>query len=302
MSRIKSDKINLGNSIVVDFFSDETPEPQEFENNEEILPEQHSRINLMEQEAKDKIEKMLDDAKNEAQKIIEEAEFTSQQLKDEAQVCLDEAKNEAQEILNKANQEAQSINEAANQEAQTIRETASKDGAKEGFEAGYSDGREKIHQELMHKIKGMDEIALSAFDVKNKILNSSKHEIVELVLLIAKKICIDSIDKEAVAKVVSSSIKLLSDKENIELILSEKYARLLNEILNGEDAENIDIDKLRGIKLTYNSKFSDDTLIVQTPKERLDLGFKTQLDNISKEFLNRLNTVEEQTDEEEPLE
>lgn len=302
MSRIKSDKINLGNSIVVDFFSDETQEPQEFENNEEILSEQRSRINLMEQEAKDKIEKMLDDARSKAQQIIQDAEFTSQQLKDEAQVCLDKAKNEAQEILNRANQEAQSINEAANQEAQTIRELASKDGAKEGFEAGYSDGMEKIHQELMQKIQGMDEIAQSAFDVKNKILNSSKHEIVELVLLIAKKICIDSIDKESVAKVVSSSIKLLSDKENIELILSEKYARLLNEILNGEDIENIDIDKLRGIKLTYNSKFSDDTLIVQTPKERLDLGFKTQLDNISKEFLNRLNTVEEQTDEEEPLE
>ncbi len=302
MSRIKSDKINLGNSIVVDFFSDETQEPQEFENNEEILSEQRSRINLMEQEAKDKIEKMLDDARSKAQQIIQDAEFTSQQLKDEAQVCLDEAKNKAQEILNRANQEAQSINEAANQEAQTIRELASKDGAKEGFEAGYSDGMEKIHQELMQKIQGMDEIAQSAFDVKNKILNSSKHEIVELVLLIAKKICIDSIDKESVAKVVSSSIKLLSDKENIELILSEKYARLLNEILNGEDIENIDIDKLRGIKLTYNSKFSDDTLIVQTPKERLDLGFKTQLDNISKEFLNRLNTVEEQTDEEEPLE
>lgn len=302
MSRIKSDKINLGDSVVVDFFSDEMSEYGEFQQDAPVSPDFSNKLNLIEQEARNKAEKILEEAKNKAQGLIDDAEIKAQQLKDEAQFCLDESKNKAQEILNKVNQEVQAINEAANQEAQAIRESASQEGAKEGYEAGYADGREKIHQELLNKIQGMDEIALSAFDVKNKILNSSKHEIIELVLLIAKKICIDSINKEAVAKVVSSSIKLLSDKENIELILSEKYASLINEILNGEDAENIDIDKLRGIKLTYNSKFSDDTLIVQTPKERLDLGFKTQLDNISKEFLNRLNTVEEQTDEEELLE
>ena len=41
----------------------------------------------------------------------------------------------------------------------------------------------------------------------------------------------------------------------------------------------------------------DDTLIVQTPKERLDLSFDSQLNEISKEFIKELNSSFDKKDE-----
>ena len=62
MSRITSDKINLGNSIVVDFFANEEFEEKkerEEEENEEpaISTEVLNRLNLLEKEAQDKAQK-----------------------------------------------------------------------------------------------------------------------------------------------------------------------------------------------------------------------------------------------------
>lgn len=302
MSRIKSDKINLGTSVVVDFFSNQEPEEQlvsqEQEEERLLLSERESKINLMEREAEAKVQKMLDEAAREAQNILESANIEAQGLKNRAQELLDCAAKKGDEILDEAKIEAQKIKETAQQEALGIKETASQEGAKEGYEAGYTDGCEKIRQELLQKIIAMDEIAKNAFEMKNKIMSSSKREIVELVLMIAKKVCIDSVDKNALIHLVNESVKFLSDKENIELILSEKYARLLNEILNNtlnsDTAQTeIDIDKLRSIKLSYNSKMSDDTLIIQTPKERLDLGFETQLNQIAQKFKECLNAFDE---------
>ena len=302
MSRIKSDKINLGTSVVVDFFSNQEPEEplvsQEQEEERLLLSERESKINLMEREAEAKVQKMLDEAAREAQNILESANIEAQGLKNRAQELLDCAAKKGDEILDEAKTEAQKIKETAQQEALGIKETASQEGAKEGYEAGYTDGCEKIRQELLQKIVAMDEIAKNAFEMKNKILSSSKREIVELVLMIAKKVCIDSVDENALIHLVDEAVKLLSDKENIELILSEKYARLLNEILNNTLNSDtvqteIDIDKLRSIKLSYNSKMSDDTLIIQTPKERLDLGFETQLNQIAQKFKECLNAFDE---------
>lgn len=298
MSRIKSDKINFGSSIVVDF-----PSPVNNADNE-TLEIETSRVNLLEAEAENKIQKMLDRANFEAQSIIDNANLEAQGIKSGAAEELENAKLEAQKILDEARARAIEIETQAQSQAESIKETASQEGAKEGYEAGYTDGKEKIEEELKHKIQDMDDVVLNSFEMKNRILNSSKREIVELVLLIAKKVCINSVDEKSVAKIVNESISLLNDKENIELILSEKYAKLLNSLINGdisdeiEDCE-IDIDKLKNIKLTYNSKMADDTIIIQTPKERLDLGFESQINEISRAFLKQLDSNFDEDDGEE---
>ena len=93
MSRIKSDKINLGTSVVVDFFSNQEPEEplvsQEQEEERLLLSERESKINLMELEAEAKIQKMLDEAAREAQNILESANIEAQGLKNRAQELLD---------------------------------------------------------------------------------------------------------------------------------------------------------------------------------------------------------------------
>ncbi len=304
MSRIKSDKISLADSIVVDFFSVEEGQEQPQENSEIISEAEVTKINLILKEAEDKAQKILEDANNKAQEIIEAAALQANDIKNKAQLEANNITEDANAILEKSKTEAESLLEQANSESVQIRENASQEGAKEGYQSGYNDGLNKIRDELLHKICAMDEVVKNTFEMKNKILSSSSKEIVELVLLIARKLLINSVDENCVAKVVNNSLSLLNDKENIELILSEKYAKLLNQVLNDDLLEQkpdleIDIDKLKSIKLVYNSKLHDDTLIIQTLKERLDLSFTSQLDKISKEFLKELNTSFDKKDEDE---
>ena len=299
MSRITSDKISLGDSVVVDFFTDEDlacgDVKEEQESEPEVSPQVLAKLDLLEKEPQDKAQRIVEEANEKSSQILSDASFEAEKIINEAQVKADELEKNANELIEKAKSESEQIVLQANQQAHEISLEASQSGAKEGYEAGYKDGLNKIKEELIQKIYGMDEIVRNTFEIKQKILKSSKDEIINLVLMIAKKISLESVNAKAVATLVSKSLSLLTDKENIELILSEKYAKLINEVLNGslgEDLENdeIDIDKLKNIKLTYNSKFCDDTLIIQTPKERLDLSFESQLNQISNEFLKELNS------------
>ncbi len=303
MSRIKSDKINLADSIVVDFFSNEAEEDHSLvEQNNAILENELSKINLMQKEAELKSQKILDDALIKVQDMLDSANQQAEEIKNKAQLDAQTIIEKADEILEQSKSQAASILETAKNDSIQIKDTASQEGAKEGYQAGYEDGLNKIKNELLQKIYGMDEVVKSAFEMKNKILVSSKNEIVELVLMIARKVCLNSVDGLCIAKILDKSFSFLNDKENIELILSDKYAKLLNQVLNDDITEQkadlkIDIDKLKNIKLVYNSKMKDDTLIVQTPKERLDLSFDSQLNEISKEFIKELNSSFDKKDE-----
>ena len=303
MSRITSDKISLADSIVVDFFSNDSQQEQVEPEVDTVNTEEMTRLNLLQLEAQDKSQKIIDEASMQAQEILDKARLEADQMILKAQEDSQKLKNEANELLEKSKVEANALLEDANKEVEQLKENASQAGAKEGYQAGYDDGLKNIKEELVHKIFAMDEVIKNAFEMKKKIMSSSKREIVELVLMIARRVVLNSIDETSVARIVDKSISLLNDKENIELILSEKYAKLLNQVLNDDLLEQkpdleIDINKLRSIKLTFNSKFADDTLIVQTPKERLDLGFESQLDEISKEFLKELNLSFDKEDKE----
>ena len=303
MSRITSDKISLADSIVVDFFSNDSQQEQVEPEVDTVNTEEMTRLNLLQLEAQDKSQKIIDEASMQAQEILDKARLEADQMILKAQEDSQKLKNEANELLEKSKVEADSLLESTKKEVEQLKENASQAGAKEGYQAGYDDGLKNIKEELVHKIFAMDEVIKNAFEMKKKIMSSSKREIVELVLMIARRVVLNSVDEISVARIVDKSISLLNDKENIELILSEKYAKLLNQVLNDDLLEQkpdleIDINKLRSIKLTFNSKFADDTLIVQTPKERLDLGFESQLDEISKEFLKELNLSFDKEDKE----
>lgn len=299
MSRIESNKISLASSIVVDLSSLEQENNQD---EDDLSQEVGQRVNLAEREVLNKAKVVLSEANAKAQRLIEEAQESAAKLKEEAQKILDDAKNNAQEILKNAQNESSELLKNSQEEAEQIKQTAMQEGAKEGYEAGYSDGQMHIKEELLHKVNTMDDIVGNAFEMKNKIMISARNEIIELVLLIARKMCMDSIDKDSIIRVVDESIKLLSDKENIELTLSENYAKLFSEVLDSGDLEGVDIDKLKNIKLHYNANLHDDTLIIQTLKERLDLGFETRLNHISRKFHEELHSIHDEKIEDESVE
>ena len=132
-----------------------------------ILPIEQSKVTL----SQAKVKKIMEDTEIKAQQIIETAE------------------NKAQIIIQTANNEATRIIEEARKKAEIEYETIKNQGYQEGFAKGETDGLEKFTQDAQDGLNSLETIASSAYDMKQNILDSASRDIVELVSVIADKVC-----------------------------------------------------------------------------------------------------------------
>ena len=82
---------------------------------------------------------------------------------------------------------------------------------------------------------------------------------------------------------------MLENKDNINIILSEKYAKILYEFQKKSLNEEIDFDfqnfkQYQNFNISYNSEYDDDTIIVENIKERLDASIASQIEIIIREI------------------
>jgi len=113
----------------------------------------------------------------------------------------------------------------------------------------------------------------------------------DLILNITKKILLKELDSKTIDKIIKNAITLLEKKENINIILSEKYAKLLFELQKESLSEEIefnfeDFKQYENFDVVYNPSFDDDTIIVENLKERYDASINSQLDVIVRDIYN----------------
>lgn len=276
-------------------------------------------------ELANKTQQILEQADVDAQNKAKEAQNKAQEIIDEATLILNRAKDEAQEIINSANAKAQEIQdkittqleeieiqkneiiEKANLEAKTIIEKAQEDSKaeteelikklKEDIEAervetiknayseGHSDGLAHIQEELEAKISNFDSFCAQNYEIRNKILKSANKDILDIILNITKKVLLKEIESKTIDKIIKNTISLLEKKENVTIILSQKYAKLLFELQKQSLSEDIefnfeDFKQYENFDIVYNPSFDDDTIIIENLKERYDASINSQLDVI----------------------
>ncbi len=247
--------------------------------------------------AKIKAQQILNEAELESQKILEEAKTSSNQT-------LNEAKIEAKEIVEKAINEAQ---QTAQQKAEEIISDAQKEkdelinASKEeienqrvetinnAYKEGYEDGHKKLLEELEEKIKFFDDFCASQYQIEQNILKAASREVLDIILTISRKILLKEIDGEVLDKIIKNSISLLENKENINIILSEKYAKILYEFQKKSLNEEISFDfqdfkQYQNFNISYNPEYDDDTIIVENIKERLDASISSQIEIVIREI------------------
>ena len=93
------------------------------------------------------------------------------------------------------------------------------------------------------------------------------------------------LDAKTIDKIIKETISLLEKKENITIILSQKYAKLLYELQKESLEKDVefnfeDFKQYENFNVVYNPNFSDDTIIIENLKERYDASINTQLDVI----------------------
>ena len=237
--------------------------------NNYVLPIEQSNVTL--QQAKVK-------------KIIEETDAKAQKI-------IDGAENKSNIIVQTANNEAQRIIEEARKKAEQEYETIKQQAYNEGFAKGEEDGLIKFQNDAKEALKSLETLTSSSFDIKKNIIDSASIDIIELVAAIADKVCHEKFDSKILYKITLDAIKLLSDKENITIIINPLLVEKINSLTNDFKEE---IVNLQTIKIIEDNSVSPDGVIVETLNTRLDSRISTQIAEIAQKMLTGTNDELEQ--------
>ena len=209
------------------------------------------------------------------QQIIEETDARAKQI-------LADADNRSQIIVQTANTEAERIIEEARKRAEQEYEAIKNQAYQEGFKKGEQDGLYKFQNDAQEGLKSLETLASSSFDMKKNIIDSASRDIVDLVSVIADKVCHQKFDNEVLYKITLDAIKQLNDKENITIIVNPE---LVDNINNLADKFREDIPKLQTLKILEDNSLSVDGVIVETPSTRLDSRISSQIAEIAEKML-----------------
>lgn len=312
MSKLRPNKINFDDDDFVVEFEKEIqqdfvtfgieentePEIKELTPQELEIIEKNEELEQLKKEIENQKQFMLDDLlqkKQEAQEIIENAQKEAQEIISKAN---EDAKNQKDEIIENAQKEAQEIIENSKTDGEKLIETSKEEiensrieATKNGYEDGYKDALEKLQEEFEEKIKNFDTFCNTQYEIKEKIIKSASKDILNIIFNISKKILSKELDEETLKTIIKNTISLLQKKENVNIIVSEKYAKLLyqiqkKEISNDElEIEFENFNKFEGFDLSYNPKLDEDTIIIENLKERYDSSIQSQLDVIIRNIL-----------------
>ena len=225
-----------------------------------VLPIEQTRVTM----SQVKVKQILEETDNQAKQIISAAD------------------NKSQIIVETANTEATRIIEDARKKAQQEYDSIKEEAYKEGFKKGEEDGLKKFEEDSIEGLNSLETLAKSSFDMKKNIIDSATMDIVELVSVIADKVCHQKFDKKILQKITVDAIKALKDKENITIIVNPELVENINKITPKIKEE---IPKLQSIKILEDNSISPDGVIVETLNSRLDARISSQIAEITQKML-----------------
>ena len=228
---------------------------------------------------------MLSRAKAEADQIVKNAEDAAfDQVKkqsDQAAVIKNAAQEEANEIISKAKAEAQSIISDANEQKEDIFAKSSKDG----FEKGHEEGFEAGNQEASRLVERIHKMIESVQARRQEILDGTEQQIVDLVLLMTRKVVkiMSENQKSVIISNVVQALKKVKGRGDVTLRVNLADVKLTTEHVNDfiEQVENI-----QNIHIVEDSSVEKGGCIVETDFGAIDARISSQLSQLETQILN----------------
>lgn len=237
--------------------------------------------------------KMIADAKAEADRIIKDAETAAfNQVKrqtDEATAVREKAKIDAEEIKKTASEEAEKVLSDARTQEKTIYDTAEKKASEEGREKGYAEGKAEADRlvERLHKM--IDSLQ----ERREEILDGTEQQIVNLVILIARKVVkvMSENQKSVIMSNVLEALKKVKGGGNITLRVNLADAALTTAHLKDfiDQVETLKSSQSEGslsLNVVEDSSVDRGGCIVETDFGAIDARIQSQLNEIETQILN----------------
>ena len=228
--------------------------------------------------------RMLEIAQASADDIVKKAEEAAfaevKRQTDQAQIIKSDAEQAASKIIEDAKLEAERIIQEANVEKENIKATAHQDGYNEGHEQGFMEGQNEVNRlvERVHKI------VESVMVRREEILCETEQQIVELVLLMTRKVVkiISENQKTVVLSNVLAALKKIRTRGNITLRVNTEDLKLTTAHV---DEFIKRIENVNGISVIEDSSVDKGGCIVETDFGAIDARISSQLAELESKIM-----------------
>jgi len=232
---------------------------------------------------------MIAAAQAEADKIVKDAEAAAfeevRRKTNQAQKLRQEAEDEAAKIVSEAEKRVAELEATAQGRLEAAEREAAKKGREEGREAGYKEGKAEVDR-LVDRVHTILERAM---DKRAAILEEAETQVVELVLLVAKKVVkvISENQKSVVVQNISQALRKLKTKSDV--IIRVNLADLE---LSTEHVKDF-------VQLAENAKKI--TVVEDTTVDKGGCVIETDFGEIDARIASQLNELEEKILEVAPI-
>lgn len=227
---------------------------------------------------------LLEEANAQADEIIKNAKDAAfEEVKrktDEASVIKSDAQAQADEIIANAKSEAEKIIQDAHLEEQKIKDDAKQDGFKQGHDDGYSAGESEIER-LVERLRKMVEALMLR---REEILKETEQQIVELVILMTRKVVkiISETQKTAIMSNILAALKKVKSRGNVILHVNLEDLKLAS--ANADEFIKR-VENIQGITVVEDSTVEKGGCVVETDFGAIDARISSQLNELEEKIM-----------------
>ena len=228
--------------------------------------------------------RMLEEARLEAEKITKDAEKAAfdevRRKNNQAQKIRQDAEDEAQKILSDARAKATELEaDIKSRVTQTEREAYER-GHAEGHDKGYQEGRTEVER----LVERLHTILSKAIEKRNEIIEESETQIINLVLLIVKKVIkvISENQKNVVINNVVQALRKLKSRGDVVIRVNLADLELTSEHV--KDFMKM-VENVKSVTVLEDSSVDKGGCIIETDFGQIDARISSQLHEIEEKIL-----------------
>jgi flagellar assembly protein FliH len=229
-------------------------------------------------------ETMLAAAREEAEAIKKEAEKAAfdeiKRKNNQAQKIRQEAEDEAKSILDEARRKAGELESEIQTRVDEVEQQARDKGHRDGRESGFQEGRDEVER----LVQTLHRIISTAIEKRNEIIEESETQVINLVLLIAKKVIkvISENQKNVVINNVVQALRKLKSRGDVVLRVNLADLELTSEHI--KDFMSM-VENVKSVTVLEDSSVDRGGCIIETDFGQIDARVSSQLHEIEEKIL-----------------
>ncbi|UCF97644.1 MAG: flagellar assembly protein FliH [Spirochaetaceae bacterium] len=228
--------------------------------------------------------RLIESAREEAEAIKKEAERAAfdevKRKNNQAQKIRQEAEDEAKRIIEDAKKQAGELEAEIQGKVDKVEKEAFAKGHAEGREEGFQEGR----QEVERLIESLQKIISAAIEKRNEIIQESETQVINLVLLIAKKVIkvISENQRNVVINNVVQALRKLKSRGDVVIRVNLADVELTSEHIN--DFMKM-VENVKSVTVLEDSSVDRGGCIIETDFGQIDARISSQLHEIEEKII-----------------